>query len=83
MKIELPDSILSANNWSEKDFLIELACMLYEKTDFSWNTGTRMTGLTREEFLRELGKRKIPFKYSSADLDEDMKNLNMLNDSGK
>lgn len=83
MKIEIPDSVLSANNWNEKDFLIELACMLYEKTEFSWNAGVRMTGLTRDEFLRELGKRKISFKYSVADLEEDIKNLNLLNDSGK
>lgn len=83
MKIEIPDSILAANNWTEKDFLIELACILYEKTDFSWNAATKLTGLTREEFLRELGKRKISFKYSIPDLEEDMKNLSRLNDSGK
>lgn len=83
MKFEIPDSVLKASNWSEKDFLIELACLLYEKTDFSWNEATKLTGLSREEFLRELGKRKIAFKYSAADLNEDMKNLGILNDSGQ
>ena len=83
MKIEISDDVLAANNWSEKDLLIELACMLYERTDFSWNAGTRMTGLSREDFLRELGKRKIAFKYTIADLEQDMKNLSTLNDSGQ
>lgn len=83
MKIEIPDNFLATTKWSESDFIVELACMLYEKTDFSWNDGASMTGLSREDFLKELGKRKIPFKYTIADLEEDMKNLSILNDSGK
>ena len=83
MKIEIPDSILAANNWSEKDFLIELACMLYEKTDMQWAAGAKFCGLTNFEFMQELGKRKIAIKYTVQDLEDDMKSLSMLNDSGQ
>lgn len=84
MKIEIPDSILTANNWSEKDLLIEMAVFLYVKADYSWANAARFANLSRQEFQKELWKRKISLKYDVNDFEEDLINSKyLLNDSGQ
>ena len=77
MKIEIPDTILKQGNLSPKELLTELATLLYSKTDLSWSAAARLAGISRDEFLQELGNRHIPVKYSIEDLKSDLQSFQL------
>ncbi len=74
MKIEIPDQIVTEQDTNK--FLIELACLLYNKGKVSTVKCTRIAGLSRDEFHHELWLRKIPRQYDIEDFEEDMKVVN-------
>jgi predicted HTH domain antitoxin len=75
MKIEIPDSLLKQGNISQRDLLCELVTILYSKTELSWSAAAQLLNISRDQFLQELGKRKIPVKYSIDDLQADLQNF--------
>jgi predicted HTH domain antitoxin len=60
MTIILPQDIVERAGLSEAEILTELACRLYETRRLGYGPAVRLSGLSRIEFDRELGARRIP-----------------------
>lgn len=70
------DTLVNAG-LSEQDFLIDLACYMYEKKRLSMGKAREIAGLNLMEFQAELAAREIDLHYSEEDLDKDLKNLGL------
>ncbi|HYE62301.1 MAG TPA: UPF0175 family protein [Phycisphaerales bacterium] len=76
MKVEIPDDILRAAGWSERDVLVELACRLFESEKIELPDAARLAGLDRVAVEGELKKRGIaPYRYTADDLELDLRSL--------
>lgn len=64
IRIELPDSLLLATGQSRAEFVREatltLAANLFEQGRISSGKGAEICGLSRADFMLEMGKRGIP-----------------------
>lgn len=73
--LDIPDDILTAlpglPEGRSAFLLLELACSLYAKEVISLGQGGAMTGLSRFDFGRELGRRGIARQYDMHDLEMD------------
>ncbi|MEO1449277.1 MAG: UPF0175 family protein [Bacteroidota bacterium] len=75
MALTIPDHSLEKAKHSAEEFLIELACYLYEEQRLSLGQARNLAQLDQISFQKELGKREICIHYSEADLETDLKNL--------
>jgi len=76
-KLDIPDSILQAirlpEKRIEKELLIELAISLYEQGILSFGKARELAQLSKYEFGKLLGERKIIRHYDREELEEDLK----------
>jgi len=56
----------------EKVLKLELATSLYQRGVISFGKARKLAGLSKWEFLEELGKRKIKRHYTEKELEEDL-----------
>ncbi len=75
MALLITDDILDTVQMSGSDFLIDIACYLYEKKKLSLGKARTMSQLDQISFQQELAKRSIDIHYSENDLQTDLKNL--------
>lgn len=73
--LDIPEDVMNAlpsEAAEQRQFLLlELACALYRKGTISLGQGGEMTGLSRFDFGREVGKRGIARQYEMHDLEID------------
>lgn len=76
LKLEIPDDILTSlkipKKDLEKELKLELALALYQKGSLPLGKARELAGMTKREFIEELGKRKIPRHYSEDELNADL-----------
>jgi predicted HTH domain antitoxin len=77
MAIIIDDKILAAANMSEKDLLIEIAFLLYEKKIFGLGKAREFCGLSIVEFEKEMSNRNIS-RFSEESLRQDIETMNQL-----
>ena len=53
----------------EKEIKTELAVVLYQREAISIGNARKLAGMSKWEFLEELGRRKIPRHYTEKELD--------------
>ena len=70
MNITLPDSIQSVI--PAEDVGLHLAIGLYVGNQSTLGQAAHIAALTQRDFLRELGRRKIPVHYSEEELRADL-----------
>ena len=72
--INIPDDVLASMKLPEKErFLnVELAIALYQRGILSMGKARKLAGMSKWEFIEELGKRKIERHYTIKELDEDI-----------
>ena len=75
MAIIITKDTLADINLSEKEFLIDFVCYLYDKKRLSMGKARKLAGLNLIDFQKELAKREVNIRYSDTDLDTDLKNL--------
>ena len=77
VQLKIPDGVAQAIRLPEKrmerDLLIELALALYSQGCLSFGKARELTGLSKYEFGRLLGKRGIPRHYEAEEVEEDIK----------
>jgi len=56
----------------EKVLKLELAIALYQRGIISFGKARKLAGVSKWEFLEELGKRKIERHYTEKELEEDL-----------
>jgi predicted HTH domain antitoxin len=79
LTVTIPDEILAALKLPPRNVVEEikkeLAVHLFAEGLLPEASACRLTGLSRLAFERVLGERKIPPRYSAADLDADVQAL--------
>lgn len=75
MAIIITDDLLSRAQLTEDEFLVDIACYLYDKKRLSMGKARALTGLNLIDFQKELSAREIDIHYTEEDLNKDLKNL--------
>ena len=74
--ISIPEDVLISIKIPEKDreqeLKRELATALYQRSVISLGKARKLAGMSKWEFIEELGKRKIERHYTERELEEDL-----------
>jgi predicted HTH domain antitoxin len=76
MELTLPESLRA--RLSPKDGALHLAIGLFVAEEATLGQAAETAGLTQTEFLRELGKRRIPIHYGRDELNADLEAVEVL-----
>lgn len=75
MGLVISDADVRATGLSEAELRLELAVALFQAERLTLARASRLCGLPRLEFQRELARRRIPVHYTTDELDEDVRTL--------
>lgn len=74
--IAIPSDVLNSmkipRSAQEQVLKLELAMTLYQRDILAMGPARRLAGISKREFLEELGKRKIERHYTMEELEEDL-----------
>ena len=74
--IVIPSDVLNSMKIPRSDLeqvlKLELALALYQRGILAMGPARRLAGISKREFLEELGKRKIERHYTQEELEEDV-----------
>lgn len=74
--IAIPNDVISSmkipRGEHERVLKLELALTLYQRGILAMGPARRLAGISKREFLEELGKRKIERHYTMEELEEDL-----------
>ena len=76
MDVTLPESI--AQRVSPEATALCLAIGLFVEEEATLGQAAEVAGMTQADFMRELGRRKIPIHYGPEELAEDLRTLEAL-----
>jgi predicted HTH domain antitoxin len=72
MKITVPDEALKGTSVSQEEVLLDLAIGMFIDRRATLGQAARIADMSQPQFLKELGKRKIPVHYDVEDFAADM-----------
>lgn len=75
MIITIPDSIIKE---SPDELVLEMAIYLYSKNLLTIGQARKLVKLDLISFQKQLARRRIPVHYTVAELQKDLKNLDLL-----
>ena len=79
MPLTISDDVLKQAGLTEREALVEFACRLFEAGKLTLPAASRLAGLGRIEFERELYDRDIPaYRLTLEDLKRDLAALDRL-----
>ncbi len=79
MSLTIPDFVLESAGLSEREWVVEIACRLFDSGRITKSAATNWLAMTRGEFDEELSRRKIPlYRLTSDDLQQDVATLRSL-----
>ena len=78
MNITIDDELLHGMMLSPEQARLEFAVGLFSDWKVTLGRGAEIAGLNQTEFMRELGRRKIPMHYNIEDFEEDLRTLEHL-----
>lgn len=73
--IIITNDTLADAKMTEREFMIDFACFLYERKRLSMGRARNLSGLDQISFQKELAKRDIDIHFTKEDLREDLRNL--------
>src|SRR6266511_3452695 len=76
MQLTLPANIEA--RLSQQSTALHLAIGLFVSDEATLGQAAEVAGLSQAEFLRELGKRRIPIHYGAEELAEDLRSVESL-----
>jgi predicted HTH domain antitoxin len=78
MSLVISDEIVQASGLSEKELILELIILLFQKKNISLGKASQLAQVPLLQFQNELAKRNIPIHYNESDLEIDLQNLGIL-----
>jgi predicted HTH domain antitoxin len=78
VNITIEDELLHGMKLSPEQARLEVAVGLFSDWKVTLGRGAEIAGLNQTEFMRELGRRKIPMHYTVEDFEEDLRTLEQL-----
>jgi predicted HTH domain antitoxin len=76
MNLPLPKHV--ETRLTPRDAAVHLAVGLFVDDEATLGQAAEIAGMTQAEFLRELGRCRIPIHYGSAELTEDLRTVDQL-----
>jgi len=74
----IPAKVLRASGLSKQELLVELAVHLFEEDFISLGVAKSLAGMPTAQFMKLLGRRRIPLHYDVEELEEDVGTLKRL-----
>lgn len=78
MSLVISEDIVKASGLSEKELILELIILLFQKNKISIGKASQLAQMPLLEFQHELAIRKISIHYDESDLEIDLKNLEII-----
>ena len=78
MTIEIPDEIVKREDYKIKDFMLDIAVMLYQNKRISLAKAASMVKLNRLEFQAVLADKGVYIHYTIEDLNKELENLKKI-----
>jgi predicted HTH domain antitoxin len=72
MKIVVSDELLKGIDLTPGQALLDFAVGVYSESKATLGRAARIAGMSQPEFLKELGKRRVPIHYTVDDLKSDL-----------
>jgi predicted HTH domain antitoxin len=76
--LAIPEDILQATRMSEREFMQEIAVMLFQKEKLTLGQAAQFAGMSQFQFQHLLASRQIPVHYDVDEFEEDLKTLKDL-----
>ena len=73
--LDLPDSLSQTENFSQDDWLREIALALFQQERVSLSRASKIAGIELMDFQKILANRGICVHYDVEDFDQDMQHL--------
>ncbi|MBC3787826.1 UPF0175 family protein [Spirosoma utsteinense] len=77
MIITIPDELIEQANLSPAELRTDLAAYLYEHRRLTLGQARRLAGMDLIAFQHELASRDIDIQFDIAELEKDVRNLNL------
>lgn len=78
MSLVISDDIIKASGLSEKELVLELIILLFQRKKISIGKASQLAQIPLLEFQNELASRNIPIHYDEKDLEIDLQNLGII-----
>jgi predicted HTH domain antitoxin len=78
MLLDIPNDFISLPAYTEQDFKIDVAVMLYQRKALTLARAARWVGMTHLQFQKALADRNVPINYSIEDLEVDMQTIKSM-----
>ena len=78
MILVISEDIVQASGLSEKELVLELIILLFERKKISIVKASQLAKMPLLQFQNELALRNINIHYDEADLDADLKNFAII-----
>lgn len=78
MIIEIPDQVINQSGLSAGEILLKVAIVLFQEEKLTLGQASRLAGLHRFEFQKELAARNIPVHYGEEDYQNDLKTIALI-----
>ena len=78
MTIEIPDEIVKREDYKIKDFMLDIAVMLYQNKRISLAKAASIVKLNRLEFQAVLADKGVYIHYTIEDLNKELENLKKI-----
>ena len=72
MTLTLESDVLDGLGLTESDFLRNLAIWLFVNEKVKLGRAAEIAGVSQTEFMRTLGKHRIPIHYDESDFESDL-----------
>jgi predicted HTH domain antitoxin len=78
MILDVPNEFISITAYTEHDFKVDVAVMLYQRKVVTLARAARWLGMNRLQFQKILADRNVPLNFSLEDLDIDLKTIQSM-----
>ena len=78
MSLVISEDIVKASGLSEKELILELIILLFERKKISLGKAAKLAQMPLLQFQHQLAMRNIPIHYDESDLEIDLKNLQII-----
>ena len=78
MSLVISEDIVKASGLSEKELILELIILLFQRKKISIGKASQLAQLPLLEFQHQLAIRNISIHYDESDLETDLKNLQII-----
>ena len=73
VKIEIPDDLLKGVVLTSTEAVLDFAVGLFTDGRITLGRAARIASMNQSDFLKELGRRRVPVHYTMGDLEADLR----------